>query len=519
MTFRLFNCTSILLLLVCLQAFASDKPGNPFLEKKNISVRYDPGVDETIHNYFIKEIARLNFLNLNATEYAINLDIHGEIVEGGPNGYSLKFVINDTISGGDFYYKGFDLSEVLLPWKYEMSVVLSCPIKKDTIQLSRILPNRNWVVLLDSTDISNLEQTKLSIVEIKPRYHRETKRDFNNRIAEINKFLAYDELLELNLKKAQQINPETQDSILPVLMQIYDLKRFENLLHQVDANFSIPENRLNKLATDKKKLNAHLRRLQTLIGQSIETSSNDFSETQYNDAAQTLIEIQSNYLKTMSATDHLYEPGFIEVADIFPNAESWVDFSGYLSQIAFTDVEKATANLLEFASVLYQNYSTKTDSLIAKQYFNEAELFAENSKTLCEVNPDDDCDILTFNKIAQTKFGVYDAYLRVAQTAIENNNPDFGYKYLQLAGEFQKENSGFIISRAAIDRGLEGLAWSYFQLADKQFDYANLQDALEKYVNASEIYKTLDINQYLDLIDKKIDRCIQALEELAEDEE
>ena len=130
------------------------------------------------------------------------------------------------------------------------------------------------------------------------------------------------------------------------------------------------------------------------------------------------------------------------------------------------------------------------------------------AKTLCEIYPDTDCEILTFNKEAQAKYGIYDSYLHVAKTAMNKNMPALARKYLDLAHKFQHLNKTLILSCNVVEQLLDELAWKFFENAKQFYDIGNYAEALEAYANALEIYDIIDVNTYNDLIEKQMKNCI-----------
>jgi hypothetical protein len=519
MTLKPSTFLFLLLLILNYPLGASNPAEISFNQKAKITFRYNPHENNTLSNYYIKEIARLNFLNLYETHFSIDLEVDVKIIEDGTGGYTMRLGVYNPVFGGDFYYKGFDLSEVLTPAKYDLTVLLNGSHFNDTVKLSGIQPNREWITLFDSTRVSVIQNLELKVIRIEPRHYYDSKTTFINQIAQINRFLAYAEMLDFNLKKAIAINPETSDSILPVYMQIYDLKRFEDLLSQLEIKSYVPEKQKKELIENRKSLNSHLRRLQTLFFQNLNTLKPDISGKQFEEAAQTLISIQKKYLREMMASNHLFEPGYLEVADFFGNKAGWEHIAQKLAEEIFTDGGSTRDKLNAFTAVLYRYYSATCDSLISNESFNEAAIFASSAKTFCEANPDDNCEIFTFNKIARTRFGIFDAYLRVAESAMENDNLPFSLKYIRLAQNFQKQNSSYIIIPAAVNRLMEQLAWNYLETGERFYDEEDFMPALESYEAARDLYLELDISQYAELIDKRIKKCVQAKVEIFTREE
>jgi len=170
--------------------------------------------------------------------------------------------------------------------------------------------------------------------------------------------------------------------------------------------------------------------------------------------------------------------------------------------------EIASQTMHGFARKLYQQYIIEVDTLISKEKFVKAALMVAHATTLCKINPEFNCDILTFNKTAQTKYGVFDAYLRVAKSAMEMGKLDYAQKYVILAKDFQSQNNGIILSSGPVDSAMKDLAWKYFEQAREFFTIENYEDAYNGFANARELYDMIEVDTYNDLIEKQMRKCI-----------
>ncbi|MCF8367332.1 MAG: hypothetical protein K9H16_16205, partial [Bacteroidales bacterium] len=195
--------------------------------------------------------------------------------------------------------------------------------------------------------------------------------------------------------------------------------------------------------------------------------------------------------------------------NFFPSINNWTPYEESLRKLIQkeTTTEFADQAIKSFCKTLYINYINEADSLISDEKYSEADLMIKNASTFCNLNPDKQCEILTFNKLAQAKYGIFDAYLQVALSAMEMGKLEFAQNYLRLAMEFQIANSNIIISSTTVEQYYEELAWAYFEAAKDFYNLENFREAFDAYVNARQIYDLIEIDTYDELIDKQIKRC------------
>lgn len=504
----------IIVLVFSLPVIGSTPPEINISERSEVAFRFRPGSSDHLNNYFVKEIARYNFLNLYTTEYIIDFELLVMITENDRGGYMLQADVKNPKMKGDIYYKDFDLSGVLLPSSFEFNLLASNKSQSKTLNFQGMNLDSENTVEFELHALSNVEHPEFSVLNIDFRYNDADRLKFEKRIAGINHYLAYSEMLDLNLEKAGGIHPQTRDSILPVFVQIFDIERFKNRLSMMEPDFPVPASYQQKMKNHNRKLDAFLRRANTLFFRNIDTLKPIIGYTQLVNAAEMLVQLQKEYLAAMRNTSHHYEPAYLEVMEFFGDKPGWYDLASRLEGEILPEamIYDDTEIISDFTKILYQRYARECDTLIAREEFNEAEIFAIHAKTFCNLLPDNDCGIITFNRLSQTKYGIFDSYLRVAHSAMENQNLPFSLKYLKLAQAFQTKNSRFIISRVAVDNALEELAWAFLKHGENMYETEDFSIALESYTTSREIYVELSIANYLNLLDKQIGRCVEKME-------
>jgi hypothetical protein len=322
--------------------------------------------------------------------------------------------------------------------------------------------------------------------------------------------LAFFELLDFNLEKARQTNPDQQNDVLGNYLKIYDLNRFGEMLASNTGTIHIPDFYDESYHQNLRNLDSGLRRLNTVFVQNIDTLDFTFSEAEMINASEIVLQLYGSYMEKMKNTNHLFEPVYLEVTDFLGSAEDLEKLENAVKQTFFADPaeQNTDALMLEFRQLMYQAFLEEAEMFIENQAFNEALLMLGSAETLCMKNPDMECELYTFHKLSQAKYGIYDSYMSVAASALEANNAELAYKYLLLAKDFQHENNNLIISSGAVDVSLENLAWRFLETGQNKLKQGNDQEALTAYVHAQDIYSMVNVDNYNELIEKQISKIV-----------
>jgi len=507
------NRKTIAIFILLISGFAT---ANAQLQGGAISIdsvftfRYDADDPENMNSYFVKEIARYNFLNLYNTRYTLSYSLELSIKKS-PEGI---FLIDPTLKQGkvkgDVYYEKFDLAEVLMPSTYDFSLLVNTHSASQTFKFTNLDFGNNMPLRLNDLQEDPFQNVEFNIRDVYFRYDDVDKETFQNRINKIHQFLGYYELLDFNLQKSKNLDPENSDSLLANFFKIYDLKRFKEILENNEIAIQIPVAYEQNFREKLRGLNSNLRRLETLFTQNTDTLEIVISNKDLVEASQTIINLQYNYLVLMKNSNHLFEPVFLKVTNFFGSPDGWVLQEIEMRKILFKKVTPEITNqtIQDFSRILYSQYITEADTLISIEKYVEASLMVENATTLCNIKPETGCEILTFNKTAQTKYGIFDAYLRIASSAMEKGMLDYAQKYIFMARDFQSQNSNIILSPGLVEKSLEKLAWKYFQNARELFDDEKYGEAFIDFLRVQELYDMIEINTYNDLIYKQMKKCI-----------
>ena len=249
-------------LFIILLAFSPPAPGSApaeihISEKSEVAFRFRPGSNDHLNNYFVKEIARYNFLNLYTTEYTIDFELQVKINENARGAYTLQATVNNPALRGDIYYRDFDLSDVLLPSEFGFELIVNGKSRQEELYFGGMILGEENTTEPERILLPGADKPDFHVQNISFGYDDADRRNFEKRIAEINRYLAYSEMLNLNLEKAGLIHAETRDSILPVFVQIFDIERFNRQLNRMEPDFPVPGSLSQIMKENRKKLDSY----------------------------------------------------------------------------------------------------------------------------------------------------------------------------------------------------------------------------------------------------------------------
>ncbi len=496
------------ILLLCLVASNTLQAGMVLYHfNENGSYTFNYGRNEPVRpdNFFVREIARINYLNLYQTNYTLNyeIDIRVEMDEDG----ALHMIsrVEPLQISGDVHYRHFNLDGVLMPdmfgftFKAYYHDQLICSISPANLAAGETLVTR-----LPEFPDADPQWIRFYTSGVRFSYTADATPTFNRRINQINEYLAFRELVDLANKKAETVDPEAQSDRLSTHIAIYDIERFSRklLLETAHSSLIIPHEYHHETAVADKQLDAHLRRLRNIFTKMVAEGEVFFDDASYAAAASTVVKLQLGYLDAMQRTSHFYEPVYKQVAGFFDDAEGWKDFIRH-TQTAFPMVD-STLLRINFARHLHERYLSTTDSLFAIEKYNEALLMLLNARVVCNANPELDCGMDSYHKLAKARYGIYDAYLRIAGSAMDAGNLNLARRYLNIAAEYQRQNAGLIIIAAAVNRRYEQLAWRYFEAGRQAVRDEDIDVAYASLHAAREIYHALNLYDFEEAIAQEL---------------
>ena len=468
-------------------------------------IGFVPQDEPSVNNFVIKEIARYDFLNLQRTHLVLGYDLSIRIVDRRREMLLVQSKTDITDVSGDVFYKDFNLKDVLVPdfLAYRLDVIEN----GDTIagyEVKNISPGILRTDTLKPFVAGATNELTFSVSGVRFEYTKENIDGYEKRVSAVNDYLAVSTLSAYQLKKAETIDPENTDNLLSCLVRIYDLERYVALTYRMlkRIDFEVPEQRALFVGENLRKLESQLRRLNTLLAQRVATGGTDGKQQILSGAAGVLSQLQLDYLHELGRQTFYFDSVYRLFATFFTGEYPPKGFSEKME-----DVLGLPAKIQrEFWSMATDIYVVRADSLIAVEKYHEAVVLLESAGSVCGFTHDEDGGLTIYHKLSTAKWGVYDAYLRVAQTAMDAANTVMAARYLGKAADYQKANSEFIATEGFTLDAYEKLAWVCFQQGETGFKNEDYSQALAGYSSALRIYQMLNISDYDEVLLRKIEK-------------
>jgi hypothetical protein len=466
--------------------------------------RFSTASTPALNNYFVKEIARYNYLNLYKTQYTLYYELEVKLNENPDGNYQAQSALKRQKMEGDIFYEQFDLSEALMPSGCNYDLVDGNGEPLATISFD----NRTASEPFNIKRANNSAVSDFRITNICFSYDDADRQYFEQYMEEVHRYLAFYELLDFNLEKAIRLQPDDADHLPEDFFRAYDIFKFQVALQQYHPQIQVPEVYNDHFINNQISLNAQARRLSTLLQLTSNQIPAPFSRQKLEAASQTAIGLQQEYLQKLKKTHYLFEPQYLAAANFLATEADLENMNALLGQLLLSHFPKEEQLAINdtIYKTLYQAYISAAESMMKNESYNEALLMLGNAQMICNAYPRDDCELYLFHQLSKARYGIYDSYLKIAATARKANNPQMALKYLILARDFQKNSSSLILSAGAVDRALDELAWHALQLAGDRQQQQKNQQALDDYLCAQQIYLMLDIDKYNEVIERNIQK-------------
>ncbi len=462
----------------------------------------DKPVENSVTNYFIKEIARYNLSNIYNTQYTFHYEMNHLIQLTSPNTFTVSTDIMGRKCTGDIIYKGFDISDILAPEKVDLKIIL---LSEGNYVLSKDF----FGVPLDDSNHCHIEFIYETLKENRPyslkientHFYSDLndQEKFNKRISLIDDYYAAIAIVKQALKRFNEIDLN-KNSIIDFYIQ---LKEFERTYQLVSKGAFIAE--LGIEPHDEGGYFENLTALKNQLVRFIEyfdilTESEDsfrvnksvkaYAELYVEEATKYLMQSQQ---VTHSQSSFYYRLGFIKYDQRFLNCYS-KDISQVLNKTNYRNSEKTIFQKLE--EQIFKVYLDKADELIKTHRFSLALGMLRNAEGYYKVCFNNVLPVTLNLLISQANYGIFNSYLQLIDRAIDAGNYNLADSYLDKAMQFQKENAISIITDDYMRQISERLTILYIARGNELIEEEEYKNATFCFEQALKLCKRISRFNY-----------------------
>ena len=490
----------LLVIVFSLSGFATD---SIFEISKNTAVTIGFNAFSTdgssVNNYFIKEIARNNLSGLYKTAFTYNYSYHSSIEKSGDGVFKVIVTIEGKNCTGDVYYKGFDLSDILMPDLADFRVIVNA---NDEFFISsgfkELEFDKENVAYLDFTfDYPEGENTYSVQFENVYFYSRDNdKSEFNRRINLIDNYIASISLLQRAVNRFDSIDVQNTDNVLDTYIELNELDRIYqrmsecDFVNELNIRDNDPKRYFDILSKFERKLASH----RSVYNQLLNSLHGIRLHENLANCATKYVDLVGHELEMSQEVTHTYSNLFYQIGLIeYENSEVTEFLLGMDDIYSKADMDNMDLPSESFTELILQKYTEKAENYILNQKYYLAKGLLLNAQSLEKTGVTDYNTTAQLSMmISKANYGIYNSYLHITDRAIEIGNYDLAEQYLEKAKSFQANNSNSIISDASVNKMMEKLITLFIVKGEKMNEEEEYDKALFCFVKADEISNSIN---------------------------
>ena len=458
--------------------------------------------ENSVTNFFIKEIAKCNLSSLNNTSFTFHYSIHKNIQLVEPNTFTVSTEIFGEKCTGDIYYKGFDISDILIPEKVDFRVIV---VHNDNYVVSKdfegLTLDENNKCISTYTFESLNENNDYSLILENVRFYSNPgdREKFNFRVNQIDNYYASMAAMDLAYKKLNKVIVEPNSLIESLIV----IKETERLYYNVKNDEFIeilkiydndPAGYYDKITGLEKLLIKYNSSFDILLNSYDYIELDDFLKT----AALFYVNEVSSYLTISQEVSHSNSTYFYNLGKIDYNYavmnSYFTDFKRILVKTKYAD--ELNQILEAYKGEVFNAYLAIADKFIDDEQFHLSKGVLENARSFFETAFDRTAPLQLNIMVSKANYGIYDSYLQLIDRAIEVENYDLANNYISKAQSFQMKHSSSIISDDHIYKISEKLASLYINKGNSLIEDENYKDAIYCFSQAHIICKKISKYNY-----------------------
>jgi hypothetical protein len=449
--------------------------------------------ENSITNFFIKEIAKYNLSAVSNTRFTFHYSIRKSIQLIAPNTFTVNTEIFGEKCTGDVYYKGFDISDILIPEKVDFQVIVvnngNYVVSEDFMGLT--LNDKNKCISTYTFE-SLKEDNDYSLILENVRFYSNSddREKFNFRVNQIDNYYASIAAMDLAYKKLNKVIVEPNSLIESLIV----IKETERLYYNVknDEFIDILKTYDNDPAGYYEKLTG-LEKLLIKYNSSFDILLNSYDYIELDDFLKTsasfYVKEVSRYLTISQEVSHSNSTYFYNLGKIDYNLAVLNSyFAGFKRILVKTKYNDELDHIMEaYKGEVFNAYLEMADKFINNEQFHLSKGVLANARSFFKTAYDHTAPLQLNIMVSKANYGIYDSYLQLIDRAIEIENYDLANNYIRKAQFFQGEHSSSIITDDHIYKISEKLASLYINKGNLLIEEGNYKNAIYCFSQAHTI--------------------------------
>jgi len=448
-----YSIRIILLVIFLLGHFkvSAGDSGVVMILHRNVIINYDfeRSSRNSNSNEMLKDLAGDAVKSLKSTRISIDFDLKLEFETSAGNNCKLKVGLVNPVLSGDHLFRGFDVTDVLLPDFIDF--VLAFFTKKDSSGYREFAQENYPVARADSNNLKldfgcpDPGKDSIQLVSLSPNYDENALDGFRSRLNLIHDYYASCALIDSLQTLANSMNLQNEAHFpeyfvfleeINKAVEIIGEKKFEDAL-----NLSVydPKNFIRKYT----ELFKFSKSLTMTFEERLEQAQFIHPSANVDSVITVFLSGLMRYINwTLLVNDRngsIYQE-YLETYYVRPAfGDDLAVLKKVMNKIS-PDVDADTL-LSQLFHKIFVSYQRRAEELMKENLFAEAIELIENAKQFSKFNPFP--EPAEFDKSARDKAanGIFDSYLSVASSSIRSRRYDMAETYLSKARGYRASHS------------------------------------------------------------------------------
>jgi len=452
-----------------------------------------PQSENATTNYFIREIAKYNLTSLYNTSFTFQYTVNNSIQNSAPNTCTITVDLIGQKCTGDVFYKGFDISDVLMPQKADFNVILVCEnnyVDNRRFEGIKLDENGSCKMEYDFDVPDESQKFSLKFEKIKFYSTNEAEKRFDDRIAQIDDYYASVALMDQILNEFTDIETR-RNSLIDLYLYLRELERLyvivsnEPFIRNLDISNNDFAGYFQKLASFKNQLVRYTEYFEILLKSTDKvcfySSLNQTAGVFVKTASMIIMHSQT---VTHSQSNYIYNLGLIDYSSVMIKRFK-KDMKRIISK---TDLAGNADYLIErFSNEVYDSFIREASNLINDQNYLAALGMLHNAQRFYNSTKNTGIPTELTILISRANYGIYDSYLLLINKAIDLGNYELAGNYIAKAKSFRDENRRSIIVDDYLTGVSEKLILLYITRGNQLNQNEEFQNAVECFERAGLI--------------------------------
>ncbi len=468
--------------------------------EKDIHFKPHPARQLVYTNEYLQKISEAAGKLRVYTTYRIKTNIYSSIVSINNEKIRIIITLQKPVIAGEKKYYDFSLKNHLIPDIYSGNIIVENNIRKRLFSYNFFIDDATSfpLTVIDTTvAVTDFDkEIKARIRSVEKEYSEKHYYGFMEYISMLDDYYEAVTSLKKSKEVLEKIYPYNLESLI---LDEFMLCEVESIIGDIDnKNFftieSIAGNDVKNVLENFDKVREKTIDIRKKFNKAISSIDNRYYEMAKEEMDSGRVNNAAELLNRALRYNRFHVPSLIQAGKIEllnNNVDSALSLSNHILNNIYPAGEWLNKSLV-YTQTVYDSAMVNISLLLNDERFPEAKRELDKLNSFCNISYPFECDERLIMKAIETRLGVYNSFISVAQRALDIGNLSFCEMYASSALEYKEENSEYIGSKREAENLFYNILKEYINKGNSKRDLASYSKSLHYYNNAKRLCNKYD---------------------------